>query len=132
MTLAELDAHLFLVTQLNTARAMLQSLQTVIHAASFDGMPKNHSSGNKMDALVIKLTEQEKKVEQYERAVRRSEKDVKMFIDSIQDSRTNLIFYLRFICGYSWQEVAGVIGGGNSTESVKSQCYRYLRNAKTQ
>lgn len=130
MTLAELDAHRYLVTQLNTAKAMLQSLQNVLHAASLDGMPRNHSVGNRMDALVEKLIEQEKMVDRYEKAVKKSEKDIKEFIGSISDSRTNLIFYLRFIAGYQWQDVASIIGGNNSTESVKSQCYRYLRSGK--
>ena len=57
----------------------------------------------------------------------KDEIEIKAFIDTISDNRTNLIFYLRFICGYDWHDVAKVIGGRNTEDAVKSVCYRYLR-----
>ena len=129
MTLDELNDHLYLVQQLNTAREMLQSMQdSILRASSYDGMPHAPGAGDKVGALAVKLAELEEVVHSYERQKAVSEKTVKAFIDSITDNRTNLIFYLRFICGYDWQGVAEVIGGRNSVDAVKSQCYRYLQS----
>ncbi len=129
MTLDELNDHLYLVQQLNTAREMLQSMQdSILRASSYDGMPHAPGAGDKVGALAVKLAELEEVVHSYERQKAVSEKTVKAFIDSITDNRTNLIFYLRFICGYDWQGVAEVIGGRNTVDAVKSQCYRYLQS----
>lgn len=129
MTLDELNAHLYLVSQLNTAREMLQSMRnSVLRASSYDGMPHATGAGDKVASLAIKIDEQTQRVKLYENQVKESEIHVKAWIDTIQDNRTNLIFYLRFVCGYEWQAVADVIGGRNTENAVKSQCYRYLQS----
>ncbi len=128
MTLDVLNAHLDLVTQLNTSREMLQSMRdSVLRASNYDGMPHASGAGDKVGALAIKLAEQEETVARYDRIVKKSEAEVKAFINTIEDNRTNLIFYLRFICGYSWQAVADVIGGKNTEDAVRMVCYRYLQ-----
>lgn len=51
------------------------------------------------------------------------------YIDTIDDSLTRQIFTLRFICGYSWNKVAITIGGGNSADSVRKICCRFLNHS---
>lgn len=129
MTLDELNAHLFLIQKLNTAREMLQSMRdSVLRASNYDGMPHARGAGDPVAALAIKCAEQEEVVSTYEALVKKSEAEVKTWIATIQDNRTNLIFYLRFVCGYEWQGVAAMIGGKNTESGVKSMCYRYLRS----
>lgn len=129
MTLDELNAHLYLIQKLNTAREMLQSMRnSVLRASNYDGMPRGHGAGDPVAALAIKCADQEEVVSSYEAMVKKSETEVKAWIATIRDNRTNLIFYLRFVCGYEWQEVAEVIGGKNTEAAVKSQCYRYLQS----
>lgn len=129
MTLDELNAHLILIQKLNTAREMLQTLETAALTASrLDTMPRAAGLGDRTAALAVKIAEQEEVVALYERLVRNSETEVKAWIDTISDNRTNVIFYLRFICGYEWRDVAEVIGGRNTENGVKSACYRYLRS----
>ena len=129
MTLDELNAHLYLMQKLNTARDMLQSLRdSALRASSYDGMPHTPGAGDKVAALAIKCAELEETVSVYAAQAGESEKSVKAWISTILDSRTNLIFYLRFICGYEWREVAEVIGGRNTEAAVKSQAYRYLES----
>lgn len=131
MTLDVLNSHLDLVLQLNTAREMLQSMRdSVLRASTYDGMPHAPGAHDKVGPLAIKLAEQEEVVARYERIVKKSEAEVKAYIDTITDNRTNLIFYLRFICGYEWQAVAEVIGGRNTEDAVKSVCYRYLQSER--
>lgn len=128
MTLDVLNAHLDLVTQLNTSREMLQSMRdSVLRASRYDGMPHATGASDKVGQLAIKLAEQEETVARYERIVEKSEAEIKAYIDTIEDNRTNLIFYLRFICGFGWQAVADVIGGKNTEDAVRMVCYRYLQ-----
>ncbi len=129
MTLEDLNAHLILIQKLNTAREMLQSMRdSVLRASNYDGMPHAHGAGDPVAALAIKCAKQEEVVSAYEALVEESEAAIKTWIATIQDNRTNLIFYLRFICGYEWRDVAQVIGGKNTEAAVKSQCYRYLHS----
>lgn len=129
MTLDELNAHLILIQKLNTAREMLQSMQdSVLRASNLDGMPRAPGAGDKVSAIAIKCAEIEDTIRLYSQQVSDSEKAVKAWIGTITDTRTHLIFYLRFVCGYEWREVAEVIGGKNTENAVKSQCYRYLQS----
>ena len=130
ITLHDLNSHADLVIQLNTARQMLAAFQSaVLRASSIDGMPHAPSAGNgKVEALAIKLSDLEEDVKRREAAVKRSEPEIKSFIAGIQDPRLSSIFYLRFLCGYEWFDVAATLPGRASVEAVKSACYRYLRS----
>lgn len=128
MTLSDLNLHLDMVTQLANARDRLQSMrESVMRAQTYDAMPHGTGTSDKVGKLAILIVEQEEEVARYEKIVERSEVGVKEYIDTIQDNRTKLIFKLRFVCGFSWAEVADVIGGRNTEEAVKSVCYRYLQ-----
>lgn len=128
MTLETLNEHQRLVVDLQEARDMLKALEaSMLKSPSYDGMPHATGAYDKVSMLVLKIEEQKETIKTYERLVQASEKKVLPWINSIRDNRTNLIFYLRFICGYEWQEVADCIGGKNTAEAVKAVCYRYLK-----
>ena len=132
ITLHDLNTHADLVIQLNTARQMLSAFQAaILRASSIDGMPHAQSGDHgKVEALAVKMSELEDDVKTREAAVKRSEPEIKAFISEIPDPRLSSIFYLRFLCGYEWLDVAATIGGRNSVEAVKSACYRYLRQQR--
>lgn len=125
MTLQRLNEHLNMVIQLQEATAILSSLQ-VVKAPNYDGMPHSHQVSRSTENIAFALRRQMKAVKVLEKRVQQSEKEVRQFIDSIEDPRTQIIFDLRFLCGLKWDAVASMIGGGNTTEAVKSCCYRYL------
>lgn len=128
MTLQELNGHLDMVLQLQEAKESLTNLQAkILGAQQYDGMPHSHNASRKTEQFAAMLGSQREDVQRLEKIVARSEVEVKAFIDSIADSRTRLIFRLRFLCGCKWEEVADMIGGRNSENSVKHICYRYLQ-----
>lgn len=130
MTLQRLNEHLNMLLQLQEAKAALGSMQTqILSAVNADGMPHAHEPSRTTENLAILLQVQIDDVNRLEHMVEVSEREVRRFVDSIEDNRTKLIFNLRFICGLKWEAVAVMIGGGNSEDAVKSACYRYL-NAK--
>lgn len=128
MTLQELNGHLDMVLQLLEAKEGLNNLQAkILGAQQYDGMPHSHEASRKTEQLAASLEMQSDDVRRLEKIVARSEVEVKAFIDSIADSRTRLIFRLRFLCGCKWEEVAELLGGRNTEKTVSMACYRYLQ-----
>lgn len=129
MTLDVLNAHLYAVTQLHSARESLHSVQAkVLGAQKLDGMPHANNASRNTENLSILLEKQLDNVARLERIVKRSEESgIRSWIEAIPDNRTMLIFNLRFLCGMEWIDVAAFIGGRNTAESVKAVCYRYLQ-----
>ena len=52
---------------------------------------------------------------------------VKTFINSIDDSLTRQVFYYRYSKCMRWQQVACIIGGSNTADSVRKIAERYLK-----
>ena len=126
MTLADLNGHLDMVTQLHSARETLLSLQDrILGAQQYDGMPHSHDASRKVENLSILLKAQSDDVDRLEKVVSRSEKNIRKWVDSIPENRTRVIFSLRFLCGLKWEDIPEYIGM-NSAEAAKSVCYRYL------
>lgn len=127
MTLQQLNEHLNMLLQLEEAKEALNSLRAqVLGAQKYDGMPHAQEASRNTEILAVILQQQEDDVDRMERIVRTSEKEVTAFIDSIEDNRTKLIFSLRFLCGYKWEAVARMIGGGHTGDAISMVCYRYL------
>ena len=55
------------------------------------------------------------------------EKRIMNFISSIDDCFLRLIFKLRFIDCKKWEAIACQIGGGNTGDTVRMCCNRYLQ-----
>ena len=49
------------------------------------------------------------------------------YISTIDDSQTRQIFMLHFVDGLGWRQVAFSMGGGNTEETVKKICYRFIK-----
>lgn len=130
MTLHELNGHLDMVTQLHTARENLQNMQSrILGAPQYDGMPHAPNASRTVENLSILMDKLDAEVKRLERIVKRSEESgIREWIEAIPDSRTMTIFNLRFLCGFSWSDVAWAIGGRNTEEAVKAVCYRYLQD----
>lgn len=107
---------------------MLQSLRDAAcpGAAVLTGMPHTPGIKDKVGDLAAEIVDMDARVGFLEEEVKASEGQIMPFIQGIDDDQTRLIFRLRFLRGLAWKEVASVIGGRNSEDSVKMVCYRYL------
>lgn len=128
MTLDELNIHFNLVTELKKAKDMLQNLWNAAYPGGqvLTGMPHAPGVKDKIGDLGIEIADLEMEIEAMEAAVNNSAVPVLAFIAEIPDIQTRRVFRLRFCRGYQWKEVARMLGGGNSEDSVKKVCYRYL------
>lgn len=53
--------------------------------------------------------------------------DIEKFVDGIEDSRTRLVFQLRYIEGWTWQRISLKLGSGDESYSRKIH-ERFLKN----
>lgn len=132
MTLQRLNEHLNMVLELQGAEERLSSMRSqILSAVNYDGMPHGHEVSRNTENLAILLQNQIDDVNRLSRMVESSEREIREFVESIEDNRTKVIFSLRFLCGYKWEAVAVFIGGGNTAEAVSMTCYRYLSGQKS-
>ena len=131
MTLEKLNNHFETVRAWKEARERLETMRArILGSPQLDGIPHTISD-DRIGNLVIALEMQERDVEQLEAAVKDQEAEIIRYVEMIRDNHTKVIFSLRFISGCTWDEVACLIGGGNTGQSVKMICYRYLKKSAT-
>ena len=128
MTLQGLNKHFELREKLAKAHEMLDALRAAAcpGAQVLTGMPHATGVKDKVGDLAVEIADMGDRIEFLESEIKASEASILPFIKSIDDDQTRLIFRLRFIRGLTWKEVAAVVGGRNSEDSVKMVCYRYL------
>lgn len=134
MTLEELNEYFHLLGQLNKARELLASLEAAAAPRSpqLDGMPRAPGYSDRVGELATEIADMRTRVAELENEERWEGIEVSRFIDGIPDDQARLIFRLRFLRGLCWGEVAAIVGGGNTENSVKCICYRYLRRENLQ
>ena len=129
MTKRELYDHLELQNQLTAATEMLASLEAAAgpRAQLLDGMPHAPGVHDCVGNLATEIADTRTGIEALRAKITHSETAVAACIGTIGDLQTRMIFRLRFICGFTWKEVAALIGGSNTECSVKNICYRYMK-----
>lgn len=128
MTLQQLNDYFCIMDKLRNASEMLESMKAKILSANCpDGMPHSHTMFDRTQALAFALASQEKAVAEIKAIAAGKEAEIKEYIQGISDPYMKTLFDLRFMCAYSWKEVAYMIGGGNTSDSVRMACYRYLK-----
>lgn len=129
MTLQELSRYYELQKRLARAEEMLESFITssCLGAQVITGMPHATGVKDKVGDLAAEIADMQDKVRRFEKESRQAEREISAYIDTIQDDQTRMIFRLRFLRCMTWGEVAALIGGGNSENSVKSICYRFIK-----
>lgn len=129
MTLEELDRHAELRRRLDRDKELLASLYSAIDlgAQTITGMPHPSGYRDKLGELIPEIAAVKDDIADLAMQIRAEEKEVIAFIETITDVYTGTLFKLRFLRGLTWKEVAAVVRGGNTEESVRSACYRYLR-----
>lgn len=122
--------------QLNALRKGLSALRNELKEITInaDSVPGGNVSGmpsakgrsnSKENQYQIYLNEKAKLDKRYAKMLKEYSETFK-YIDGIKDHTTYLIFYYRFISGYSWHKVAMKIGG-NTGDAVRMQVNRYLQ-----
>lgn len=127
MTLYELSQYFRLHEQLRRDERTLESLyeRAKPGAQALTGMPHTSNVHDKVGDLAVEIASLREEITQLRAEAERAESAVDAYIATIGDEHIRIIFRLRFIRCLTWNEVAGTIGG-NTEDSVKKACYRYL------
>ena len=135
MTLKELSQLYYLNREIEMDRQRLEELRAEASAPapgspSCDGMPKSPKYKNLTERYVAEIIDLEAIIQAKITQCLHERNRLERYIAEIPDCLTRQIFTLRFINGLSWLHVAHSIGGGNTEQSVKMICYRYIRGRK--
>jgi len=133
MTLKELSQLYYLNREIERDKERLKELRSSCTkiTARYSDMPKGKSdTHDPMAQKVVDIVDLEKKLNRNIEKRYQEENKIMNFIDSIDDCFLRLIFKLRFIDGKPWNVVAWQVGGGNTSDTVRNGCYRYLTRLK--
>lgn len=132
MTLERLNRYARLRRELEAAENLKAVMETAAEpgAQVLTGMPHAPGYKNKLGNIMPKILDDmpliEAQIERLRREARSLETEINGFISGIPDFQTRAIFKLHFLGGFTWAWVACTVGGGNSADTIKKRCYRYL------
>lgn len=129
MTVKELSQLFWLNREIEMDQKRLAELEasaSAPHSPNMDGMPHAPGYGDALARCVAEIIDLKAIIAAKQQQCIFERNRLEGYIAEIPDSLTRQIFVLRFINGLSWRQVAYSIGGGNTEDSVKKTCYRYL------
>lgn len=128
MTVQELSQLYYLNKNIARDEKELERLeaQKGTRSPALSDMPHAHNNESEVERLATEIVDLQKLIRT--RVARRiSERHrLETYINAIEDEEIAYIFELRFVDCMSWAKVADALGGGNTSDSVKKMCYRYL------
>ena len=132
MTLKNLSKLYYLKRQIALDKARLAELEAKLQpgGAGLDGLPRSSSVRDSTGELVPRIVDLKNRIEMRLRKYEEEEIVIEKYIDSIDDYCIRLILFYRFVELKTWNSVAMSIGGGNTEDSVKKACYRFLRKSE--
>lgn len=132
MTIEELDAYHNLIQsivvkekQINLLRQSISSIKS----PSLEGTPHGSGISDRTANAAIEITDLEERLSFQRKAAKKSESDIRAFINAIDDDITRLVYKFRVLYGYSWQDVADTLGGYNTKGSVRNRYVFYAKKA---
>ena len=130
MTLKELSQLYYLNREIERDKQRLDELKAKsrsIAGPSLSGMPRGGAvSGSSIDRYIAEIVDLEAIISAKITQCLHERNRLERYIADIPDSLTRMIFTLRFINGLTWLQVALHIGGGNTADSVRMTCNRYI------
>lgn len=131
MTLSELSQVYYLHLEIARNEEKLEVLRSNAEriTSSALGLPFTKFEQSRIEKNVAEMADTQARIDGCNEKLKAEESRLLDYISAINDSRLRLIFELRFIDCKPWNEVADFIGGGNTEDSVKKSCYRYIKKS---
>lgn len=129
MTLRELSQLYWLKKELKHCERRLAEKRANMRSLSspnLDGLPPGSDGVSSMQRYIECIQEIEQEIKRRKSRIEQEILKLEQYISTIDDSVMRQIFILRFIELKSWVSVAYHLGGNNTSDSVRKQCYRYI------
>lgn len=132
MTVRELSKLYYLNKLIERDTLRLSELENRLQPGgmNFNGMPRNPSPKNMMEEIIPLIIEIEERIKKEQEDYIRERMVIEDYIRSVEDYQIRLILSYRFVDLLTWNQTARMIGGGNTEDSVKKMCYRFLKKSE--
>jgi len=129
MTVRELSKLYYLHKLIERDTIKLSELEAQLQPGGMNisGMPRNPSPENMMEKIVPLIIEIKERIEKQQEQYIRERITIEEYIQSVDDYQIRLIMSYRFVDLMTWQQIALLIGGNNTADSVRKACNRYLK-----
>lgn len=131
MTLNELSQLYYMDKLIARTDELIMRLESKLglQSPSLSDMPRTPGVNDKIGTLVPDKLDALERAKRQRAEYEEAKERITAYIDGIEDLHIRLIFQFRFLDKMSWNEVADAVGGGNTEDSVKKLCYRYLKDS---
>lgn len=129
MTIKELSRLYYLNKLIERDESRLAELEARLSPGgmSFSRIPQAQKKcANTFEDAAIGMIELKERILAERGEYIRERDALEAYINSVKDCRMRLILTYRFVDLMSWTAIAMRIGGGNTDESIKKACYRFL------
>ena len=132
MTVRELSKLYYLKKLIERDTVRLSELESRLKPGGMNltGMPKNPSPKNMMEEIIPLLMDIKDRLRSEQAKYIQERRDIEDYINSIDDYQMRCILSCRFVDLMTWNQTALYIGGGNTEDSVKKACYRFLKKSE--
>lgn len=128
MTLKELSQLYYLNREIEMDQQRLRELEikALPGAQVLTGMPHGSGVSDVVGRYAAEIADLRGIIEAKHQQCLYERSRLERYIAGIDDSLLRQIFTYRFVNGLPWLQVAACIGGGNTADSVRVACNRYL------
>ncbi len=129
MTVKELSQLYYLKREIEKDKQRLWELGLTasgLGAQNLTGMPRGNGTETKLERNTNRKLELERIIKNKIERCEHERLRIEQYIASVEDSQMRLILTYRFIDNCSWKQVAIRIKGGNTADSVRMACKRFL------
>lgn len=127
MTNKELSQLYWLNSEIVEEKRKLEELRTAASncTTKITGLPHASGVNQKVENYTILIAEQRELIDAKVKQSIIEYNRLNRYIASVDDAQMRMILSLRYINGFTWNQVAEHIGG-NTENSVKQACHRFL------
>ena len=128
MTLKELSQLYYLNREIEMDQRRLRELEAraLSGAQVITGMPHGSGVADIVGRYAAEIADLRGIIEAKHQQCLYERSRLERYIADIDDSLLRQIFTYRFVNGLPWLQVAACIGGGNTADSVRVACNRYI------
>lgn len=132
MTIADLNQLQYLKKFIKHERDRLETMRESLDVKShgLSDMPKSHTASDRIGDKIPEIVDEVRKLEENLARYEEMERKLSDYIQSVKSVKVKMYMTLRYIDGYSWDDVADYVDNGNgkvTADNVRMATTNYLK-----